>query len=273
MKRCAHQALNRTPIQEDVQMQRTTISRYLALTTGAALLSMAAPLARAQRVDAQGSTEARAGEVRASGFATVAMEPDLALVTVQYSASGKTPAAAGKAAAARADAIRRAIEALGIPRDSMPTSGGNRWWGGSRAQMEFRREMRDTVYVSTDAFTVRIRNFALIGRVIDTALAHGAQTISNVSFQATNDGPSRLRAIRDATVQAKANANAIAEASGLRMGRAIEISTEVQPYMMAQGESFERSAMMKADVGTQVVAPELKITMTVHGRWEMVLPR
>lgn len=252
-------------------MPRNSIARYAALLAGAAAIAFAAPLAPSQRVDAQGSTPA--GEVRASGVATVSVEPDLAIVTVQYSASARTPAAAGKAAAARADAIRRAIEALGIPRDSMPTSGGNRWWGGSRSQMEFRREMRDTVYVTNDAFSVRIRNFALIGRVIDTALAQGAQTISNVEFQATNDAPSRLRAIREATVQAKANANAIAEASGLRMGRVIEISTEVQPYMVPRQERSFDMAMAKADVGTQVVAPELKITMTVHGKWEMIAPR
>jgi uncharacterized protein YggE len=252
-------------------MTRTNISRYAALGTTAALLTLATPLAPSQRLDAQGSTPA--GEVRASGVATVAVEPDLAIVTIQYSASAKTPAAAGKAAAARADAIRRAIEALGIPRDSMPTSGGNRWWGGSRSQMEFRREMRDTVYVTNDAFSVRIRNFALIGRVIDTALAQGAQTISNVEFQATDESGARLKAIKEATIQAKANANAIAEASGLRMGRIVEISTEVQPYMVPRQERSFDMAMAKADVGTQVVAPGLKLTMTVHGKWEMIAPR
>jgi uncharacterized protein YggE len=251
-------------------MLRTTIRMFRAPTIGAVLLAAATPLATSQRIHAQ--TAQPAGEVRASGVATVSVEPDLAIVTVQYSASAKTPAAAGKAAAARADAIRRAIEALGIPRDSMPTSGGNRWWSGSRSQMEFRREMRDTVYVTNDAFQVRIRNFALIGRVIDTALAQGAQTISNVDFQATDESAARIRAIKEATLQARANANAIAEATGLRMGRVLDISTEVQPHMVARQErAFDM--MAKADVGTQVVAPELKLTMTVQGRWEMLSPR
>lgn len=221
---------------------------------------------------AQGAAQAAAqppGEVRASGVATISIEPDLAVVTIQYSASGKTPAAAGKAAAERADIIRRAIEAIGIPRDSMPTRGRVGYWGGGRSQMEFRREMRDTVYVTNDAFSVRIRNFDLIGRVIDTALAKGAQTISNVDFQATNDSAARLRAIREATIQAKANAAAIAEASGLTVGRPLELSTEVQPYMVARQEAAFDMAMAKSAVGTQVVAPELKITMTVHGRWEL----
>jgi uncharacterized protein YggE len=254
-------------------MKRTSFVRHVALVSSVLILSAATPLAPSQRADAQGTPVFQpAGEVRASGVATVGIEPDLAVVTIQYSASGKTPAAAGKAAAARADAIRRAIEAVGIPRDSMPTRGRLGWWGGARSQMEFRREMRDTVYVTNDAFSVRIRNFDLIGRVIDTALAQGAQTISNVEFQATDESAARLKAIREATIQAKANANAIAEASGLRMGRILDISTEVPQMLARQERAFDMMAA-KSDVGTQVVAPELKVSVTVHGRWEMLTPR
>jgi uncharacterized protein YggE len=249
-------------------MLRTNSSRIHALTIGAVLLSAANPLATSQRLHAQGATPA--GEVRASGFATVGLEPDLAIVTVQYTASGKTPAIAGKAAAARADAIRKAIVALGVPYDSIPTKGRySWWWSGNRSDMQVRNNNRDTIYVTNDAFNVRVRDFKLLGRVIDTALAEGAQTISNISFQATNDSPARIRAIKEATAKARANAQAIAEASGLRIGQVIDLSTDSNPYMVADEMSSVGLMQAKA-ISTQVVAPELKVTATVQGRWQLV---
>jgi uncharacterized protein YggE len=239
-------------------------------------IATATPLAPSQRLGAQGiqQTAQPAGEVRASGVATVGVEPDLALVTIQYSAGGRTPALAGKAAAARADVIRRAIVAIGIPHDSMPTRGRHSWWwGGNRSEMQVRNNNRDTTYVTNDAFTVRVRDFMLIGAVIDTALAEGAQTVSNISFQATNDSPARINAIKEATMNARANAAAIAEASGLAMGRVLDISVDAAPYFARNDEMSQVALGQARAVGTQVVAPELKVTVTVNGRWEMLSPR
>ncbi len=236
------------------------------------LIATAVALATPGEVQAQLAAQPT-GEVRASGNATVSVAPDLAIVTIQFSASGKTPALAGRAAATRAAAIRRAIEALGVPRDSMPTKGRAGWWWANRSEMQFRKEMRDTIYVTNDQFSVRLHDFELIGRVIDTALAEGAQTISNVEFQATNTSVATILAIKQATAQARAYAAAIAEASGLTLGRAIDLSTDAQPMMFAREALSMDMAMAKQADATQVVAPELKVTMTVNGRWEMTPPR
>ena len=210
-------------------------------------------------------------DVRASASATISLTPDVAIITVQYSANGRTPGAAGRAAAARAAQIRAAIEALGIPRDSMPTTG--RWgrWG-NRSDMQLRNAGRDTLYVTNDAFTVRVRDFNKIGAVIDTALAEGAQTISNVQFQASNTSAAALTAIKEATTKARAYAQAIASASGLTLGNAIELTSGGEPMVMDRTMQTFGAMKSAAAVATEVVAPELSITMTVSGRWELVRP-
>lgn len=214
-----------------------------------------------------------AGNVRASAQASVSVQPDLALVTINFSAAGRSPSAAGKAAAARAAAIRKAIEAIGIPRDSMPTRGTSAWWWavGNRSEMQIRNNNRDTSYVTNDQFTVRVHDFDRIGRIIDTALAEGAQTISNVEFRATNTSAATVEAVKKATVLARGYATAIADASGLRLGRALDISTDIQPYYTGMADRLDVSSSMKAAMGapTQVVAPELKVTVNVMGQWEM----
>ena len=235
---------------------------------GAALaVATAASPARGQ------STAFPAGTVNASGDANITVDPDLALVTIQYSAGGRTPAIAGRAAATRANAIRAAIVALGIPSDSIPTSSMGGYWrgAGNRSNIQVRNEMRDTTYVTNDAFTVRIRDLALVGRVIDTALAQGAQTISNVEFQATNTERAELEAIKRATLEARSRAAAVAEASGLVLGRALNISVNSQPRQLSMANSMnEGLAFARADASTTVVAPELKVSVNVSGQWEMV---
>jgi uncharacterized protein YggE len=214
-------------------------------------------------------------EVRSHGTATVTVNADLALVTIQHAANARTPAAAGKLAALRANAIRAAIIAVGIPKDSMPTTGRGGWWGGARSQVEVRNNMRDTVYVTRDAFTVRVRDLKIVGRVIDTALVEGAQTISNVEFRATDTQRDALEALRKATVEARARAQAVAEAAGMLLGRVLDITTEggMPEAVAAQGPMLAEAMYMKAavmDAPTTVVAPELKVTMSVSARWELV---
>src|SRR5262249_37263048 len=101
----------------------------------------------------------------------------------------------------------------------------------------------------------------------------GAQTISNVQFQATNTSAAVLEAIRQATGTARGYAGAIADASALKLGRTLDVSTDVQPYNsvgMADRSDFGMAKSMAAAAPTQVVAPELKVTVTVSGRWEML---
>jgi uncharacterized protein YggE len=66
----------------------------------------------------------------------------------------------------------------------------------------------------------------------------------------------------------------VAEASGLRLGRAIDFSVDGSPVVLtAPTPMYEGAAFRMADAGTTVVTPELKVTMSVSGRWELVALR
>ena len=73
---------------------------------------------------------------------------------------------------------------------------------------------------------------------------------------------------------ARARAQAIADASGMRLGRAIQVSTDGQAMPVQMSSGMEGAAMMRMapDASTTIVSPELKVMATVSGRWEM-LPR
>jgi hypothetical protein len=77
--------------------------------------AVAVLLAGAHGLTQQSVDSIRAPEVRTSGTAQRTVDPDLATVSVQFSATGATPAEAGGHLAARADSLRRALATLGIP--------------------------------------------------------------------------------------------------------------------------------------------------------------
>lgn len=244
---------------------------FLVFHVARMVAAAAMPLALAvQSRPAGAQPVAVPGTVRATGSASITVVPDLAIVTVQFAANGRTPASAGQAAARSANAIRAAIGALGIPADSMPSSGPPGSWL-NRSAMEVRNNGRDTTYVTTDAFTVRIRDLSLVNRVVDTALMQGAQTISNVEFLATDTRSAQLEAIRRATADARIQASAAAEAADRAVGQAQELTVDGPAGPVAFHRAADAAmAMSRAEVATTIVAPELKVTVTVSGRWELV---
>jgi uncharacterized protein YggE len=151
----------------------------------------------------------------------------------------------------------------------MPT-GGSAW--GARSELSTGVSGRDTSFVTTDVFIARVRDLALIGRIIDTALVQGATRISNVQFTATNIKDARAAALREATHQARVNAEIMADASGGKLSRLLEITTESPDYYGSRSFSLDESVpvlegSISGSAPTTIVVPQLRITVTVYGRW------
>jgi len=205
-------------------------------------------------------------EIRTSASSSLTVPPDLATISITFTARGRSPRAAGLAAAERANAIRRALIAVGIPKDSLPT--GRQWgWWGNRSSIRTDYAGRDTTYVTTEALTARIRDLTLIGPAIDTALSEGAQEISNVQFTATETGAAYVQALKDATRLVRQRAEAMAQAAGGTLGRTIELTTEPRRYY-EESTFMLRGGSIDGGSATSVVAPQITVTVTVYGRWE-----
>src|SRR5438093_3341535 len=188
-------------------------------------------------------------EVRTTATVQRSVQPDLATVTLQFTAEGATPAQAGSRLASRADSLRRALATLGIPRDSLVNRSRWYWWSGRietipgpvkiaprstpGADPRFNYPMRDTTYRAHDAIEVRMHDMSRVGAVLDTALGRGITDISEVRFTATDVSAPKVEALREATVRARKQAEAIAAAGGLQLGRGLSLHTQVDyasPY-------------------------------------------
>lgn len=263
----------------------------------ALLLALAALAAAPLPAQRAAPDTARGAEIRTTGVATRSIRPDLAIVTLSFTATGRTPAAAGRAVAARADSLRQAIVRAGIPLDSLVTRSASWYWWGQRVEpvalpprlvhpggqtaTGFRNTeyAHDTVYRANDAIEVRIRDLARIGAVIDAALALRVTDIRPVEFRLTRRTAVEAELLQEATRHAQRQAELIAEASGSRLGRAILLSTTpVDDWRSRWGEVEligARVAGASSDAAsyegapTVVAPPMVTVRVTVHGRWEL----
>ena len=80
--------------------------------------------------------------------------------------------------------------------------------------------------------TVKIRNIANVGKVLDAAIAAGANSVNNVMFTVDNPAKAQDEARTLAVKDAMAKAQTLATAAGVKVGSIIvitELSGGVQP--------------------------------------------
>ncbi|HET9708461.1 MAG TPA: SIMPL domain-containing protein [Gemmatimonadales bacterium] len=234
----------------------------------------------------QSADSIRVPEVRTSGTAERSVDPDLATVSVQFSATGATPAEAGSHLAVRADSLRRALATLGIPGDSLVNRGRWYWWG-NRVEIIQRTkcvprtaprpgdpwcdQVPDTSYRANDRVEIRIHDLKRLGAVMDTLLGRGLTDISEIQFSAGDVTAARDQAVRAATTQARAQAEAVAASSGMQLGRVLLLTTQPD-YADRSAIIMDGMSVRGASVasGTVVMRPSIPVAVTVYGRWELI---
>jgi uncharacterized protein YggE len=88
-----------------------------------------------------------------------------------------------------------------------------------------------TGYNASNTVEVRTDNLNIVGQIIDTATAAGANTVTSLRFGIKEDQPLRAQALRRAATEARAQATAMAEGLNVRLGNVLmaEEGTSVRP--------------------------------------------
>jgi uncharacterized protein YggE len=122
-------------------------------------------------------------------------------------------------------------------------------------------------YVVTNTVEVTIRDVARLGQVLGTVTAAGANNVWGISFDIDDKRPLIEQARAQAFERAKADAERVAELSGVKLGRIVEVSdaTAGAPVHPAYGGAMRAQAM---DV--PVERGELTITHQVSLRYAIV---
>lgn len=207
-------------------------------------------------------------QVSVSGEGEAKATPDRALVTVGVQTRAATAAAAAAENARKQTAILDTLRKIGYRPEQLSTAGYN-----VSPEMQYDQQgQRPRVigYVVSNTVRVEVREIDQAGRVIDAALAKGANEVHGLNFYLSDPGPSRRAAIADAVARARADAEALAAAAGGRLGQILELSTSPVGPIMFQAKAMLEARAVASDVSTPIVAGEETVRASVQVKWAFV---
>ncbi len=153
--------------------------------------------------------------IRTIGEATVTAKPDRVVIGLAVVTQAQTAEAAATQNAARLDAVLRELKSVAgaaaeirtagyslDPNYRYPTAGGAPELVGYTA--------RNSVEVTTP-------ELAAAGKILDAATRAGANSIDRLQFTLKDDQAARGQALREAAAKARASADAIASALGVKI--------------------------------------------------------
>jgi uncharacterized protein len=196
-----------------------------------ALFSLCALLLLSASLPAQ----ARRAVVVSYGDATITANPDQVKVSVGVTTRANT---AQDAAAQNASSVTALITAL---QQALGTKGDIKTIGYSVSPNYTYPPNATPVlngYTASNTLDVTSSDIANIGKVIDAATTAGANSVQSLRFSVKDELPLRSQALRQATLNARTKADAIAIGVSLRVGSVVSVqegytSQIVQPRSLA----------------------------------------
>lgn len=207
------------------------------------------------------------GSIVGTGSARLHLVPDRARMQVSVQTSGPTAAAAAAANASRSLAVRNALQKAGISVADVSTSAYDispqyRYANGAPPAV--------TGYTVTNSVTALVRDVRQVGRVLDAAVAGGANGVSSLAFYASSTDSAREAGIATAVARARTEAATAARAAGGSLGPLLSLDIAPdgsgeppRPVMFA--------AMAMAGVESTPISPgQATVDVSVTARWQFV---
>jgi uncharacterized protein YggE len=201
--------------------------------------------------------------ISVTGTGTVSREPDQAAISIAVESVAATARLAAQENANKMDALVAALKRAGLPAEDIRTISYQLEPQYIYPQGEDRTPPRIANYRAMNMVQVTVDTVARTGRIIDAAVASGANRVTGINFQLKNSEAARLDAVRNAIARARAEAEAIASALGERLGPALHVG-QVSEIMPPRPRMAMEMAMVKQQSAPTPIEPgQLEITANV----------
>lgn len=236
--------------------------RRLLILTSAALLPLAA--ADAQQLGLVGGPPLLADgtilDVVAEGRTTAV--PDIATLSAGVTTQAPTAVAALADNAQRMTRVVAALKKAGIAPRDITTRSVN-----LSPQYRYAENQPPVVtgYQASNIVTVRFRDVAASGAILDALVGQGANQIDGPTLSLSNPDAALDQARGDAMLRAKARAALYAKAAGLSVARILSISEGSEQSAPPGPVLYARAKAVAAD--TPVLAGESDVTATISVRF------
>jgi uncharacterized protein len=192
--------------------------------------------------------------------------PDRAWVTISAESRAKTPTDAQKHNADAMGIVMQKLKGSGLPPEAIRTS-------AYELHPEFdyvnnKQTLRG--YVARNSIEVRVDELPKLGDILNLAVGAGATSVSGVRFDLKDKTGAETIALRQAVQDARAQADAVAQAANMRVDRVLRIEVHrtggmppPRPVMMARGE-MAQSAAPPIALGELEISASVTMTVVVR---------
>jgi hypothetical protein len=216
-------------------------------------LAVAAAVAAATVPGSASSAAAEAGGITVQGTASVVSVPDRAELSFGVESQGQTAKAALAANAAEMRRVIAAVKAAG---------GTNVKTQSVSLSPRYDEQNEVQAFVATNTVSATIKEIGKAGALIDAAVDAGANQVYGPSLSAGDQSELYRNALKAAVADARANAQSLAAASGLALGRITSIveggGSTLQPYAVADKAMAAGSTPIEP--GTQQLTATVTVT-------------
>lgn len=201
--------------------------------------------------------------VTGDGRATA--QPDMVTITLGVSTQAPTAAEALSQNSAQQSKVIDLLKADGIEARDIQTAGLN-----LSPQMQYAdgQPPKLTGYSAQNTVTVRVRDISALGAILDKLVGAGANEINGISFSRADMTEAQNTARANAVADARARAEVMAEAAGMRLG-ALRMLSDA-PIAMPGPGPMRMMAKGVASAPAPVEAGELEVTAQVNAVFELL---
>ncbi|WP_082358886.1 SIMPL domain-containing protein [Bosea sp. AAP35] len=215
--------------------------RLATLFLGSALICAAAVSAPAMAQQAPAQPSPR---ISVTGEGEVSVAPDMAILNLSVLREAET---AREAVAAGSEAMKQvlaALKAAGIAERDLQTAGLSLQPRYTQPGPQAKPQApKISGYSASQGLTVRIRDLAAVGAILDKTIALGVNQGGDISFVNDDMKPSLTEARKRAVADATQRARTLAEAAGVTLGRILSIEEQsLRPGPVPMGKMMRAAA-------------------------------
>ena len=189
--------------------------------------------------------------------------PDVARLTIEVETQAATAAAAGQENAKQADGVLSAVKHMLGPEDKLRTLGYRLTPVHSYKDKSSPPEIKG--YQAVNRLEVKVLDVARLGTVIDTALKNGATRVNGPYWSHSRIEELQRQAAANALERARALAEALALAAGLKIKGVDKISTGIRIIApRAAGENYLMAKTAAAPSPTPIEVGEEEISANIQ---------
>lgn len=202
-----------------------------------------------------------------SGEGEISVAPDRADVSLAVEASEKALADAEKAVGDGTAQLLKLCDSLGIAKAQVRSAQLNVVPQYDTAVLSNRPKI--VGYMVSREVQVDLRDLSKLGKLLQGAMDNGANRISGVSFGSTKKDEHQRAALAKAAEDAKANAQTLAQAMGVKLGKLHTLNASTSGGEVMANMPMMRMKTMSAPAEQTYEAGEMKFSASVSVEYDL----